>query len=347
MKKKKISKSKKQTTQTPVLAVELVPRTSWGRSLHKLLSREAWFDLRKRFDATEGPCPLCKEGNYSSPLHLHEVWEYDDKNRIQKLIGLQPICSRCHDVKHLGRAIRVGLGEKIIKHLVRVNKWDQKTTIKYISEAFSKWEERSKYEYQLDVSYLNEYFFHPPKLHFEWLADDPRRLGDKYGAISWAQEILKSEALVLDTETTGLLDSPHSEVVQVAVINMRGAIVYNKYIKPKRTIPKRVIEYHHITNEMVADLPIFSAIYPELRSLLERKTIVAYKEEFDRGILKQTCDLYDLPEISCAWECAMRKFRDYLDCNGFPRLPEATHNAAEDCIKTLALIKQIASAMPL
>lgn len=330
-----------------MLSVELVPRTSWGKSLHKLLSREAWFDLRKQFGATEGPCSICKEGNDSSPLQLHEVWEYDDKKRIQKLIALQPICSSCHDVKHLGRAVRVGLGEKAIKHLARINGWDEETTDKYIFEAFSKWELRSKYEYELDVSYINDHLYSPAKLHFEWLADDPRRLGSKYGAITWAQDILRSEALILDTETTGLLASTRSEIIQVAVINMQGVVMYDKYVRPKRAIPKRAIDIHHITNEEVANSPLFLAIYPELQSLLEGNTIVAYNDVFDRGILKQTCDLYGLPEISCRWECAMRKFRDYLDCNGFPRLPEATHNAAEDCLRTLALLKQIASATPL
>ena len=123
--------------------------------------------------------------------------------------------------------------------------------------------------------------------------------------------------------------------------------MYNKFIRPKEKIPKRVIAIHQITNEKVAKSPLFPEIYSELRSLLEGKTIVAYNEKFDRGILKQTCNLYELPEIQCKWECAMRKFRDYLDCNGFPRLPGASHDAAKDCLQTLMLINQMGRAAQL
>ena len=334
------------TRRTPILTIELVPRTSWRRSLHKLLSRESWFELRNQFNASSGPCSICNEGTYDSALHLHEVWKYDDKKRVQKLVALQPICSTCHDVKHLGRAYRVGLGEKALEHLARINKWDAATTLEYVRKSFTKWDQRSRHRYELDVSYIDD-FLYQPKLHPEWEEDDPRELNDKYDAVSWARDILQSDALILDTETTGLLTSASSEIIQLAVINMQGSVLYNKYIRPKRTIPKRTIDINHITNETVAKAPIFSELYPELISLLEGKTIVAYNKKFDRGMLKQTCHLYGLDEIRCMWTCAMLSYRDYLDCNGFPRLPGATHDAAEDCLKTLELVKLIAGAAPL
>ena len=38
----------------------------------------------------------------------HEVWDYDDARRVQRLVRLIALCPACHEVKHLGLAAKRG-----------------------------------------------------------------------------------------------------------------------------------------------------------------------------------------------------------------------------------------------
>ena len=334
----------KRPTREPRLTVELVPKTCWGRNLRRVIAKEEWNNLRKILDAFSGQCTICGNGDWNSPLHLHEVWSYDVEHKIQKLVKLQPICSACHDAKHWGRAAKVGLGEAALQHLATVNNWPLEIALRYIEREMEKHSELSQFTYDLDVSLVNRYLPYKPKIHMEWLTDKDKTARTKYDSISWARRILKSDALILDTETTGLLQSSRAEIVQVAVINTSGTLLCNQLVKPKYKIPKRATAIHGLTNETLANSPCFDAVYGELSALLSGRTIVSYNAKFDEGILAQTCTLYKSPRIDCKWECAMIAYRDYADSPSNLRLPNASHNAFEDCKATLDLITGMAKA---
>ena len=48
-------------------------------------------------------CAICS--SRGRILHCHEVWDFDDKKRLQKLIGLVALCEDCHNIVHWGRTI--------------------------------------------------------------------------------------------------------------------------------------------------------------------------------------------------------------------------------------------------
>jgi 5-methylcytosine-specific restriction endonuclease McrA len=124
----------------------------WGKNVRAVISKENWDALRWGLGATktkppfiklEVPfpdwnvpieCSICnaKEDN----LELHEQWEYDDKQLIQKLIGLVSICSNCHLAAHLGRAKQLGFGDKAINHLAKVNQWTTEQVTQHVKTAF-------------------------------------------------------------------------------------------------------------------------------------------------------------------------------------------------------------------
>ena len=69
------------------LTVELVPKTAWNQSLAKLLPRSVWTGIRESHIANNGKkCEIC--GETEGIFNLHEIWNYDDVNYIQKLDGL-------------------------------------------------------------------------------------------------------------------------------------------------------------------------------------------------------------------------------------------------------------------
>ena len=137
------------------LTIELVPSSSWNQNLRSLLKPKMWESLRKEiYKKYNYKCAICNSGGR---LHAHEVWEYDDKNHIQKLENLIALCSKCHAVKHIGLAgIQASEGkinyENLVKHFMKVNNCDRQTFEKHSEEAFKKFEEQSRYEWQIDLS---------------------------------------------------------------------------------------------------------------------------------------------------------------------------------------------------
>lgn len=346
---------------TQILTIELVPASMWTKNVRAIIARNTWDALRWSLGATihkpsfrkgslnlpEPPwdipitCKIC--GAKEDSLDLHEVWTFDDENMIQKLVELIPICSSCHMVKHLGRASQLGRYDEAIKHLAHVNQWSIKQAEQYASSAFDIWARRSRYTYTLDFSLLKQWL-PSTKIHLNWLYDNQRWVGDRLAAIQWARDILKTDALVLDTETTGLLDKKNVEAIQIAVITMQGKVLYDQLLKPKYKIPKRVIKIHGITNESVAESPTFKDEYETLSELLNGRTIITYNTRFDSGILDRTCYLWKLPVISSKLICAMHIYRVFMESGKWLKLPEAQHTALDDCNATLALIKAMANA---
>ena len=99
-------------------------------------------------------CAICgAEGQ----LNCHEIWEYDDKNHIQKLKGFVALCFNCHMIKHIGMAgikARKGLldMDKLIEHFMKVNNVDRKTYGKHREQSRQLWKERSQHEWKTDLA---------------------------------------------------------------------------------------------------------------------------------------------------------------------------------------------------
>lgn len=144
------------------LAIELVPASSWNQNLRSLLKPQMWKSLRKEvYKKNNHKCAICgrRPGGplaRREKLHAHEVWEYDDKKHIQRLKDIITLCRMCHAVKHIGLSgIKAGKGkisyESLVKHFMKVNNCERGVFEKHQKEAFKKFEERSRYEWTLDL----------------------------------------------------------------------------------------------------------------------------------------------------------------------------------------------------
>ncbi len=343
----------------PRLTIELVPPLTWQRNVRSVVATNTWDGLRWYFGATLFPtypldidfpnrpfhaklkCAYCETEQES--LHLHEEWSYDDKNAVQCLVGLRPVCSKCHLTKHMGYANTVGRTDEALAHLANVNGWTRRQAKAHSDRAFAIWKTRSGINYLLDVSYLKRYI-PPTKIHMNWL-DNPRTwVGSRLDAILWASRLLDSDAIILDTETTGLLEKSNVEVVELAAINMKGKLVYQGLFKPRYKIPRKVIKIHGITNEEVKSSPTFAQQAERIASVLNGNTIVTYNAKFDSEVISRTFKLHKLQGISARWECAMHAYRTFSESGMYLRLPTGSHRALADCKATLRLIKRMAKA---
>lgn len=145
----------------PILTIELVPSTCWFSNVRTLLPTKQWDRLRKEsYFKAHYKCEICgqvgTDQGRSHPVECHEIWDYDDKKKIQKLIGLISLCPHCHMVKHFGRTTAIGKQDVAMKHLEEVNGWNHKQAVDYLAEVFAKHDERSKCKWSLDIQILSE-----------------------------------------------------------------------------------------------------------------------------------------------------------------------------------------------
>ncbi len=140
------------------LTIELVPSTSWYTNVRSNVSKKEWDIIRKLvYQQANNLCEICGGRGSKWPVECHEVWEYDDTNHVQKLKKMIALCPMCHKVKHIGRAGVMGEYEMALKHLIQVNNCSRSQAQTYVAEQFLIWEQRSKYDWTLDLSILKEY----------------------------------------------------------------------------------------------------------------------------------------------------------------------------------------------
>lgn len=138
------------------LNFELVPDSCWYSNLRSELGGEAWDVIRKKaYARSGGKCMIC--GAPAKRLEAHEQWEYDDDRGVQKLKNIVAICRPCHEVIHIGRTQLMGREREAIAHFMKVNDCSYADYIKALGEANLKHRERSRREWQLDVSRLPEF----------------------------------------------------------------------------------------------------------------------------------------------------------------------------------------------
>jgi hypothetical protein len=148
-------------SKTLKLNIELVPSTVWESSLYKLMPREVWNRIRDDFIKENGrKCQVC--GETEGTMNLHEIWNYNDTQHIQKLDGFILLCKMCHHVKHIGLAgILANEGKldynEVIRHFCKVNDCSETEFEKDRKGAFEIWAKRSASEWKQDFGKYKEF----------------------------------------------------------------------------------------------------------------------------------------------------------------------------------------------
>ena len=98
--------------------------------------------------------------------------------------------------------------------------------------------------------------------------------------------------IVLDTETTGLEWKDGDRIIEIGCVRLDGRIRtenpedrYHQLINPEREIPEDSIAVHHITNEMVADAPVFADIADDFLAFIADAELIIHNAKFDVGMI--------------------------------------------------------------
>ncbi|EED9017795.1 3'-5' exonuclease [Salmonella enterica subsp. enterica serovar Kottbus] len=100
------------------------------------------------------------------------------------------------------------------------------------------------------------------------------------------QKWLNSDYLIIDTETTGL--DNNAEIIEIAIINMHGDVLLNSLVKSTCSIPTAVTKINNITDEMVADAPLWRDVFPVILNIIDEKKWLAWNSKFDSRLIIQT-----------------------------------------------------------
>lgn len=106
----------------------------------------------------------------------------------------------------------------------------------------------------------------------------------------WAQAALADEeAVVLDTETTGLEDD--ARIVEISVLAMDGTVLLDTLVNPGEPIGEAT-GIHGITDAMVAGAPTFAEVLPRLTEALAGRRCLIYNASYDVGRLRHELTLH-------------------------------------------------------
>jgi 5-methylcytosine-specific restriction endonuclease McrA len=148
-----------------ILSLDLVPSSCWFSNVRSHVTKAQWDHIRKQvYSEAWYVCEICGGEGKNHPVEAHEVWNYNDKNHIQKLERMIALCPNCHSVKHFGLSTIRGIEDKAIKHFMVINKINKKKATKHIDEVFDLWRQRSQFKWNLDISILSNYGIDVKKL---------------------------------------------------------------------------------------------------------------------------------------------------------------------------------------
>ncbi|GAB2798724.1 DNA polymerase III subunit epsilon [Halomonas shantousis] len=95
--------------------------------------------------------------------------------------------------------------------------------------------------------------------------------------------------IVLDTETTGIDPKEGHRLVEIGAVEMINRRLtgntYHQYINPQRAIDPEAIEVHGITDERVANEPVFADVADAFWEFIQGAELVIHNAAFDVGFI--------------------------------------------------------------
>jgi len=178
---------------------------------------------------------------------------------------------------------------------------------------------------------------------------------NKDKASSWnaIRSLREAPFVVLDTETTGLLQP---EMVSIAIVGASGETLLNEIVKPAKPIEPGASRISGLTDDVVAHRPEFPTIESELTRLLSGRRVVIYNAAFDTQVLANTYARYGfaLPEFEpwCAmewfaelngdWDARRKSYRwqSLAKAATYFGIEQAqAHDALDDCLTTWRILQ--------
>ncbi|GIK82074.1 MAG: CBS domain-containing protein [Pseudorhodoplanes sp.] len=109
-----------------------------------------------------------------------------------------------------------------------------------------------------------------------------------------ATPLMALDAVVLDTETTGL-DPARARVVEIGAVRIHNGRVdegatLRLLVRPDEPVPAAATAIHGIDEATLADAPDFAAAWPQLQEFIGGRVVIGHTVGFDLAVLKRECE---------------------------------------------------------
>lgn len=115
--------------------------------------------------------------------------------------------------------------------------------------------------------------------------------------------------IVLDTETTGIDPRQGHRIIEIGCVELVNRRLtgnhYHQYVNPVREIEAEAIEVHGITNEFLADKPLFKDIAKDFVDFIRGAELVIHNAPFDVGFMDHEFNLNRYPQEKTADMCSV------------------------------------------
>jgi DNA polymerase-3 subunit epsilon len=105
--------------------------------------------------------------------------------------------------------------------------------------------------------------------------------------------------IVFDTETTGLEAMNGDRLTEIGCVEVIDCIptgrTFHRYVNPQRSIPREVIEITGLTEDFLADKPLFHEVADDFMDFVGDAGLVAHNSDFDRGFINMELARLDKP----------------------------------------------------
>lgn len=106
--------------------------------------------------------------------------------------------------------------------------------------------------------------------------------------------------VILDTETTGISTADDHRIIEIGCVEMVNRKLtgktFHQYINPEREIDAGAFEVHGISQEFLADKPVFADIAEDFIQFIAGAELIIHNAPFDVGFLDH--ELAKLPDES-------------------------------------------------
>ncbi|WP_024511828.1 DNA polymerase III subunit epsilon [Bradyrhizobium sp. ARR65] len=107
--------------------------------------------------------------------------------------------------------------------------------------------------------------------------------------------------IVLDTETTGLDPLRGDRLVEIGCVEIFNRMptgqTFHRHINPERVVSAEAVAVHGLTNEFLADKPLFAEVVEEFLAFIGDAPLVIHNASFDIGFINAELDRLKLPAI--------------------------------------------------
>ena len=159
---------------------------------------------------------------------------------------------------------------------------------------------------------------------------------------------LNPRALIIDTETVGA--GPEVEVVEIALGDCSGRIVYHSLVRPVFNRLPRALNGQRFGGAEFEAAPDWPEVWAALAPLVDNRLLIAYNAAFDRRALSAVRERHRQDSPERGWRCAMqlvkravrtKKNLTLSEACAFYGLEGGNHRADVDVLATWRLLNRL------